>query len=310
MVPKHRHADLLARLAPAAIRRLHPLLHTLIPPQSLRTGATDPIAEALKRSMDTAGAAKWKASSPALPAEVEDLLARPVDVGSGMALLELRFRGLDPAFPFVEVVGTDFDVGLAEVPALIAAAKASWPAIPLRALGLWVGSHIGWQPPGEADIHLVVGALSDLELLPSALTTTTASLDSLPRVQSAYAHFHTASPLLAPHVNPVEHDDLAEMIAAGTAVDAWLEGKWAGMLAVKSTPLMGVAAWEVYEEILAPEFRGRGLGVALQRAGLAALPAGEESVVWGTIHHRNVPSRRTAARVGRQEVDLRWFVPI
>lgn len=309
MVPASEHAAACAALLPAAIRRQRPLLRRLIPEPVLADGLRAVVRSALERSTDRSGATRWKQRSPELPATVDDLLARMVSTPHGPALLELRFRGLDPDFPFVEVVGTGFDVTAQTLPALVDAARRQWPAAPLRALGLWVGPHEGWQPPGEGDMILVVGRLSALSRDPGPLTTTPATLESLPRIQAAYARFHADRPDLAPNVHPIEADDLAALIEAQTAADAWLDGEWAGLLAVKSAPLLGAPGLEVYEEILAPHLRGRGLGAPLQRAGLAMLP-GTDHLVWGTIHHDNLPSRRTAARVGRAEVDQRWFVPV
>ena len=160
-------------------------------------------------------------------------------------------------------------------------------------------------------MHLVAGPRHAIAPDPGPLTVTPAALDNLAHVRAAYAAFHDDHPELAPSVSMIEAGDLARLIAAGTAVDAWLDGAWAGLLAVQPAPLLGAPGWLITEEILAPKFRGRGLGAALQRAGLAATaPAGAEGMSWGTIHERNVPSRRTAARVGRQEGDLRWLVPM
>ncbi len=310
MIPADRHAALLEALLPESIRRLHPLLRAMRSDAELRAGLSADIQAVLTRSCSRAGAAQWKATCPELPATVADLLAREVSIGDGVALMELRFRGLDPDCPFVEVVATDFPVTPAVLPALVSAAREVWSAVPLRWLGVWAGPHAGWRPPGEGDLHLVVGALSSLSRSVGPLTITPATLDSFPRMQAAYAAFHAERPDLAPHVTPIDAGELDALIAAERAWDGWLEGEWAGLLAVEAVPLLGGPGAVVVEEILAPHMRGRGLAAPLQRAGLAALTDRQRVIVWGTIHEKNLPSRRTAARVGRAEVDLRWMVPI
>lgn len=305
------HAALLERLIPCALSRLHPSLSAVITPDQLRAGLTADIQRVLTRASSRAWAEQWKAACPALPATIDDLLAREVRVGEGTALLELRFRGLDPSFPFVEVVGTEAPIDADTLPLLCAAARRCWPEVPLRCLGLWLAPHTTWRPPGEGDMLLVAGAREMISSEPGPLTVTLASLDNLAHAKDAYAAFHAEYPELAPNVSMIDAADLAERIAAGTAVDVWLEGAWAGLFAVQPAPLLGAPGWLIIEEILAPQFRGRRLGAALQRAGLAAtVPAGAEGMIWGTIHVGNLPSRRTAARVGRQEVDLRWLVPM
>lgn len=310
MIPPQQHAAVLEALLPQSLSRLHPALRALRSDAALREGLSADLQAVLTRACDRAGAARWKASSPALPATVDDLLARMVPVGPGSALLELRFRGLDPEFPFVEVVAADFAITPDTLPDLLAAAAKTWPATPLRCLGLWVAPHAGWRPPGAGDMHLVLGALSDLDLTPGPLTVTAAVPGSLARVVSAYTDFHAVRPDLAAHVSALDGQTLADLIAAGTAWDAWLDGAWAGLVAVESSPLLGGPGWVVIEEILAPAMRGRGLGAALQRAALADLPSAPGGLVWGTIHEDNLPSRKTAARVGRVEVDQRHMVPI
>ena len=65
---------------------------------------------------------------------------------------------------------------------------------------------------------------------------------------------------------------------------------------------------EIVEEFVVPEWRGRKLGVALQRALMSRLPV--DDLVWGTILGANVASQATALRCGREMVETWWFAPV
>lgn len=66
----------------------------------------------------------------------------------------------------------------------------------------------------------------------------------------------------------------------------------------------------VIEELLETPFRGRGFAPAMQRMFLERLADKDDRLVWGTIDARNIPSLRTAQRVGREIVFGNMFFPI
>ena len=277
---------------------------------------------ALDRSARPERAAAWLEACPALPATVDDLLARVVPVeGHGRALVELRFKGLDPRQPFVEVVGVDFPWSTDVLPPLVRAAASSWPDVQVRRLGLFLGVPSCAEPPdpgldvphvgAEPDLDWLVGPLARLRAQPGPrLTVRPATPASMQHVTDAYEALARTAPRLAAELQMIDAAELERLCAEGTAFDAMISGRWAGLVALDRTPWLGVPALEVIEEVLRPDLRGRGLAASLQRAALGAVRLADERLVWGTIHRLNTPSRRTARRVGRELIGGRHLFAI
>ena len=78
-----------------------------------------------------------------------------------------------------------------------------------------------------------------------------------------------------------------------------LDGQLAGFFAADVRSLPPVTGWCIVDEVLDGAFRGRGLAVEGQRELLRRLDQEQSHLVYGTINRANVPSIRTALRVGR-----------
>ncbi len=73
-------------------------------------------------------------------------------------------------------------------------------------------------------------------------------------------------------------------------------------MAARSHSLRGITGWEIVEEILGTDYRGKGLGVAMQRLFVSGLDPRQGVLVMGEIADGNLPSLRTAQRAGRKDV--------
>jgi hypothetical protein len=111
-------------------------------------------------------------------------------------------------------------------------------------------------------------------------------------------------------VGAAEADELQACLDQGLLFDAHVDWDWAGAIAGREEAFFGVDGVLVVEEILTAPFRGRGLGVCLQRQLIERLTPAGGAMLHGTIHALNVASRRTAERCGRRAVMVAEFVPI
>jgi GNAT superfamily N-acetyltransferase len=89
-------------------------------------------------------------------------------------------------------------------------------------------------------------------------------------------------------------------VPAGTPTAT--DGAWAGILAAEPDCRRGVRGATVVELLLAPDYRGRGLGKHLSTLLAKALPLADDECLLGTIHADNTPAYRAALAAGRADV--------
>lgn len=84
---------------------------------------------------------------------------------------------------------------------------------------------------------------------------------------------------------------------------------FAGLTAATMSPLFGRRAVCMLDVFLTERLRGRGLAPAMQSVFLAGQRSGADTV-WGHIHAENLPSLRTAQKLGRRPVQQEYFVSL
>lgn len=270
-------------------------------------------------------AGAFAASCPIPGAAPADYLHRVVSVPSSggaptlRAIVGIRYKGLDPGKPFIEVAARTGPIpSHAVLTGLVLAAQQAVKPLgqdaPIR-LQLTDLDGPG-LPPGEPDLHLVAGRVASLEGLPEPpangfeiqLRPCADPTGMSPRYLAAYSAASPALPVAArDSVSPCDIETLRALANDGLLVEVLIDGSWAGVVGATREESFGLAGWCMVEEILAPAFRGRGLAAAVQRAFIEALPATDDELVFGTIHAGNTPSLKTALKVGRRSVRLWHF---
>lgn len=290
------HAAWLASAAEAARLTLH-----VQSPARLQQNLSRWLAQELSRIHDPGFGERFAAGCPVPGAAPADYQQRALELpGFGPSLAGIRFLGGDTTQPFVDLLAwsampDDLSAGLA------ALGEAFAVFSPPRARLLLSGP----PPGGEPDQYWVAGRLPALRA-PVALDVEPGGPEDAPQVAAAYARAWALTPALRPHLSASTADDLA---GCDAVVRLRVGGQWAGLAAARRAQDWALDGFEIVEEILAPDFRGRGLGPVLQRALIAALPASADAPVFGTIHADNAPSLATARRCGRAVVGGWWFVP-
>jgi GNAT superfamily N-acetyltransferase len=311
--PVSRHDDLrplAARLAAQRGAAIDARVRAWVDGATIDAALDAAVTAALAGVHDLARAADKRALCPVPGLNDQDYLVRLLASPDGRHVLaELRFKGLDLAQPFVELVGADFALSAHTTCQLCAAIASQFRRARPRWLRIYRGAHepddamwdeLPWLP----DLRVVVGPVSAIRAGadPGAtgLVLRPATADSLTAFRDAFAAFAAAEPALAAEVTALTDDDAGALIRAGTLYDGWLGHRWVGHIGVRPTRFLGAPAFEVVSEIVAPAARGRGLGPALQRALAHRLDP--DALLVGTVHATNRPSLATALRVGRIDV--------
>jgi RimJ/RimL family protein N-acetyltransferase len=186
-----------------------------------------------------------------------------------------------------------------------------------RASWWWASTeeHVPKLANACGDLILVMGSLAEIRSRPAAALPPEWSLRRLSSVSEVgtafvelYQSFHAARPDLAEVVAVSPLDALDECAKADGLYVCFVGSEIVGIIAAKPTAQYSVDAWLMWDIVLARQYCGKGLAPLLQRAVLDRLDSARAPLVVGTIHTRNLPSLRTALRVGRKVVGSWTFI--
>lgn len=208
-----------------------------------------------------------------------NMTERLLDASDGSTVISgLRYRNLDPAFPFV-AVKTTARVNDAESADTLAAQVAE------AYHGVGVRGFTFWEQPGL-----------DLSVAERWATVMAGSL-----CVAARADERDLTGALT-----VSWPEAADQGLLMTLRD---DHGFAGLVAATISPIFGRRAVCMLDVFLTERLRGRGLAPAVQSTFLTGQRSGADTV-WGHIHAGNLPSQRTAQKLGRRPVQQEYFVSL
>lgn len=258
------------------------------------------LQEQIAKCNDEAFGQRFAASCAVRGCDAESYRHRLLNVGGETLLVGIRFKGGDVTQPFVDLLAWTGAPRRSWIPAI---GKAFSPFDPLSVRFCWSRkTEPPW--PGEIDQYVMAGPANGTH---HQWVTPACDLSWFPDFRSSFDRWQRNDPV-GPEVRPAEADELQACLDDGHVVIASCGGTFVGVAACRWDSERSFAGWTIVEEFVVPEWRGRKLGVALQRALMLRLPVGD--VVWGTIHGKNVASQATAARCGREIVETWWFTPL
>jgi hypothetical protein len=109
---------------------------------------------------------------------------------------------------------------------------------------------------------------------------------------------------------PESYDALAPATREGAVFLVRLHGRPAGVYSMPRGAAHGLQGFRVQEKFLFENARGKGLSAHAEYAVIEQLPANADDIVFGSIEDGNLPSRRSAYRLGRVDITARvWLTP-
>jgi hypothetical protein len=242
---------------------------------------------------------------------------REIDVLSNAAVLAgIHFAALDVARPFVNVFAQTRDFTGPEVTAVTSVLIDAFPPFkPLR-VRWWSPEQLELRglPGATGDHRLVIGRLQEIrEGSPARLPDRFSFAPESAAVcyeeyARAYTGFLAASHAMEGRMRTESKETLDECARAGALFILRDGDRLAGLMAARPQTLRGIKGWEIVEEFLWDDYRGRGIAPAMQGRFTSGLDNSHAQLVFGEIHDLNVPSLRTALRAGRTDVGGWVFV--
>jgi hypothetical protein len=307
----------LQRYRPWLADSLHPLVRGWCA-DSVHRRWEEAGAEFQLRTANEEHSRRYAALCPVPGVDHRSYRLRELSLPGGVSLIAgIHFRGKSMRFPFVGVFAQSRWLASEELAAAHAAVMREFAPFSPRASRWWAATdrHVPKLPAARADLHLVMGSFAELRSTPGPALPADWQLrriDVASKIGGAFAEiyrsFHGARPDLAEAVPPSPLDALEDCAKAEGLYACFRGTEVVGILAAKPVTQYSVEAWLIWDIVLARQYCGRGLAPVLQRAVLDRLDAARAPLVVGTIDGSNLPSLRTALRVGRQLVGTWTFI--
>ena len=237
------------------------------------------------------------------------------DSGERTVVSGLRYRNLDPEFPFVAVKSTARVNNAEAVDTLAAQVAEDYRGVGVRGLTFWEQPGLD-LPSAESWATVMAGPLGVAARADGrdlAGTVAVSWPEAATEIFADYSREHRAwryeTPELASFVSESVLDGLQEAADQGMLMSLRDDHGFAGLAAATVAPLFGRRAVCMLDMFLTERLRGKGLAPAVQSTFLAGQRSGADTV-WGHIHAGNAPSLRAAQKLGRRPVQQEYFVSL
>jgi len=248
----------------------------------------------------------------------DDYRERFFEIQPGKTVLAgIRHLSGDRDQPFVSLL-LGFVPTTTDLPLLQEFAAKDFAKFSPKRISFWLRPSaplaIELEAKGMASRRYIVGRLADIRqssLLKGHERISLSQTSELDYAwyEKAYADFHAENPELKKWVPITEKEELQRCAEEGLLYQVSMDGENAGLIGGRSEPLLGTPAVYMTELLLTRSFKGQGLAPALQRKFLDSV-AQRFTLVWGTIDAKNLPSTKTALKVGRHSIRTEFFLPL
>jgi RimJ/RimL family protein N-acetyltransferase len=228
-------------------------------------------------------------------------------------LAGIRHVGGDRELPFVNVT-LGFELADRDIPKISNLIAREFRPFQPKHFAVWLRPGSERNLPKEkstaanrylarriGDLDLASNASNSIELLPIEIESCFAWYEN------EYQKFHSANPDLKSWVTASEREDLEKHESQGLLYGAYLGQELVGMIGGESQELLGLRGLYMGELLVGESHKGKGFATEMQRQFIRRFRDSFE-LVWGTIDARNIPSTKTAMRVGRRLLRTEYFV--
>jgi hypothetical protein len=308
MTTSHLDETVVRRLLEAEQEAVHPLLIRWFGKEGVRRNLAD-VLHATERRMR--GGRLLSGSQPVIVEEE----------GVGTIIAEPRFVADNLTFPFLQVLHHDVTFSTVEdITRLSDVLFDAFAAFAPQRICIYVHQSLDLQPVlrkhplVRSYKRYIAASVRDLLASPPPPLASRIrlerpeTLDFYDEYSLWYDEFWRESPSLRDVVRRESRDAMKQYLEAGALQLVWLDGAMAGVVAAAREMEYGLRGWCMHERIIRRQERGQGWGTAVMHAFVKSLPSSSDEALWGTVAAGNIPSSRTALRLGRVDVGgLVWI---
>lgn len=157
------------------------------------------------------------------------------------------------------------------------------------------------------DLHFVIGKTRDFQIIDKDLSLIELPKDWYSKYINWYDYFHKLKPELVNDVSTEARKDLEKCeFLKGIS----FKNQFVGLMAIKKREKFGIPGYYIVEEVINPDFWGKGLGIAIQKMSATKLHLTSPGLIMGTIYNKNVSSLKTALKCERTNIGGTYFSEI
>lgn len=244
----------------------------------------------------------------------DDYKYRLLDSPHGQFVASIRFIGGDLSKPSVFILHRDFELNSEEVIRNVGQFLAEKYAKfqPIRIYWFspkWENELIEQHDFIHGDMLYLADAVSTLQQRPKPASydrielQPTKTLDWYETYERAYHQLLNEWPAFGEMARVESRESLQELIDQDNLYRVFVDDQWAGIIGANRHSDWFLEGYVIYEEFLFAAFRNQKLAPAMQRHFIERLHD-TNALIYGTIHNGNLPSLKTALRVGRQPAGM------
>jgi RimJ/RimL family protein N-acetyltransferase len=250
----------------------------------------------------------------------QNFLERVFEIGNRRSFLAgIRHVGGNPSMPFVNLTADFTPSSWAEFDDIKNIVRSEFKIFNPAHIAIWFSPRSSFALEIERTIQPARRYLAakTAELLSKSPPPNFNSLhleavkapDYFDWYKNEYEKFHVKHPELKSWVTMSDFEDLEEYRALNLLYRAKMGEETVGLIGGSAQSLLGMSGLYMCELLIAETFKGKSLAAAMQRRFIEEAGRNFE-VVWGTIDSRNIPSTRTALKIGRHIVRNEYFIPL
>lgn len=290
---------------------LDPDMNRWFTQEQLKSNLHTSLGVDLERTHDSKFGERFSQGCPVEGASPGDYMNRFAAYSGGTALLGIRFKGLDLSKPFVDVVATTSPITdaqqIQELCRLALREYTLFNPTAVRFVVISRGAMPAFSCIGTWEKKYLIGSIAEMAARPAPAHTERVELKRSEDLSFFDVYLETYTQLLAS--NPQHHEyatveereDLESCLENGAVFEVHIDGHWAGLFSGHTSVDACLNGFLVTENLLTNDYRGHGLGPAVQWHAANHL-APNHRVLFGTIHKDNQGAYRTALKSGRIDV--------
>jgi len=306
-------SHLLETFVQAKLGQLAPILHTWYTPDELHQNLKAELQDDLEWTQNLEWAEQFHANFGV--GQPQDYLVRTLELPTlGTSWTHIRFRGGDPARPFVDLRSSlNLPSHSENFKNLLERLNNEYTVFKPKHLRLFLPLMNSLEPLPEGAFWEKRYLAAPVEKLRQSAVSDALDSDARARLEArplaedfylryleTYRELQESWPAHAEYAGVQEKSDFRG--TDGAALELFLDGQYAGLVAASRAVEQGLRGFVVDEVVLSQVARGRALGPVALRHLVEHLPARAGDILFGTVDVRNTPAYRSALRSGREDV--------
>lgn len=231
--------------------------------------------------------------------------------GRGKLIVGLRYRKLNPNFPFAHLT-PGFDILSRDIEPLKQLVPQWYQGLSLKGFTLRTAPALVPPVGFEHWSHALFGHTSEvpaLEIQRGLEIRWETSCDFFTEYDREYKNFLRQNPEKNAFLHAEDRESLEEAIKGKRLLSLYDQQGWAGVISGREQDFYGLGCLYIFEIFLVERLRGKGIAAPFEARFLRDLSA-RFPFVYGHISNANPASLRTAKSLGRREVESELFIPL